>query len=1136
MNSNKIESVGITALKNEVNKYDNLLENFSTRDKNPVWDGNIEVYKKDSNKTSDIVGIIPVQIKGKLIDELELFEDELCYNVKISDIKNYRKINMPTLYFVVGIDKNKNTQIFYKVFDLKTIEEILEKNKSEERKTKRISFKKLEKNKLFSICIKIIENLKIYEKIKPLSKIEVYEKEVKCYNYNTKYEIDEIEKSNKIFVETNAYRKAKKKLEKQNIIIIHGEPWVGKTTTARKLVSEYIKQGYMFVYGNVDDLSKIKEQVAINEKIICLLDDFLGSNVQYLEKNVADSTLDKIINIFRKSKNKKLIFTTRTYIYNNAKQLFYKFHNTTSIKDEYLVDVSEYTYEEKGNILYNHMKINNLLETETHKEIAKDEFYKDIILNQNFNPGVISLICERLKNKQNLDAKDYIKKALNDPNELWEEEYKKLSAYEKIILIIIVLYGIKIPEKYVKEQFNQIIKDENIQALDSEIFAKSLNVLSNSFIKNTFNDEEERELEVNKHSITDYIINKFKAKEIDIERYIKSAKYAEILYYIFLIFKYENVEILEKIAQKAEDDFNILKSYKYEKKSLLFDVIKEKINPKREKILKEIIDECFLKEETTLIIEVLGNNEDPLYEYTKNKFMEFVILNNNLDFIFNVIYIQDGNILFGTFAEIFKYRKDTEYMINNFEIIRKYLVNVISTYVENSINKEMPDEIANEMLDGKKLEDIIQESIEAVYYEEIIALQYLYSKKYMERMLREIKENCDIFVDEELLEVLMEEAAFGENITYYGELEERKKQEEAIKKKFEKGIKITKTKRKDEKYYNLLFSIKNSKNWWENSFIKENNEKEYNNLKLYKEFIEKNKKINKTAKGLANQFLEYLLHKKYKISNEAWKTVKTIALESFFNNDFYIKPEKLNNYNKKELNELYNIGIIYKKKEKIKFINKYIHLYLAINEIIEKRINLIEIIIYWKENEDEEKENEIMEDLQNIFYLYSEINRKEFNSRYLIGALKTFINEINDKHKGKMEVAQKIINIMEPTIFLNKAFECFGNINVTLVYMKFIEFIIGNSIEGYLAKFDYGIYQQTLYQEAYNKENEEYEIEFKKALKNEKLKMDFDKLKIWDFLYDVYLESKKTIENLEKNIETDAFGISQKYIKDKYFS
>ncbi len=164
----------------------------------------------------------------------------------------------------------------------------------------------------------------------------------------------------------------------------------------------------MFVYGNVDDLTKIKEQVAVDEKIICLLDDFLGSNVQYLEKNVADSTLDKIIDIFRKSKNKKLIFTTRTYIYNNAKQLFYKFHNATSIKDEYLIDISGYTYEEKGNILYNHMKINNLIGTETHKKIVNGEFYKKIILNENFNPGVISLMCERLKNKKILDVKDYI--------------------------------------------------------------------------------------------------------------------------------------------------------------------------------------------------------------------------------------------------------------------------------------------------------------------------------------------------------------------------------------------------------------------------------------------------------------------------------------------------------------------------------------------------------------------------------------------------------------------------------------------------------------------------------------------------------------------------------------------------------
>ena len=67
-----------------------------------------------------------------------------------------------------------------------------------------------------------------------------------------------------------------------------------------------------------------------------------------------------------------------------------------------------------------------------------------------------------MKNKKILDVKDYIEKSLKDPDELWEEEYRKLSSYEKIILIIIVLYGIKVPEKYVKEQFNEIIKIEKI--------------------------------------------------------------------------------------------------------------------------------------------------------------------------------------------------------------------------------------------------------------------------------------------------------------------------------------------------------------------------------------------------------------------------------------------------------------------------------------------------------------------------------------------------------------------------------------------------------------------------------------------------------------------------------------------------
>lgn len=49
-------------------------------------------------------------------------------------------------------------------------------------------------------------------------------------------------------------------------------------------------------------------------------------------------------------------------------------------------------------------------------------------------------------------------------------------------------------------------------------------------------------------------------------------------------------------------------------------------------------------------------------------------------------------------------------MIKNFDIIRNYLIKVISEDVENMINEEIPGEIADEILEGKKLENIIKES------------------------------------------------------------------------------------------------------------------------------------------------------------------------------------------------------------------------------------------------------------------------------------------------------------------------------------------------------------------------------------------------------------------------------------------
>ena len=116
----------------------------------------IELYKKDSNKKDDIVGEIPVQVKGT---NTKNKHNETYYDVEIVDIQAYQKTKTETIYFVVEIDKNRGTKIYYKIFDQKTIEEILQL--AQNQKKKRLKFMKLKNNELVKICIEFIKQKNI---------------------------------------------------------------------------------------------------------------------------------------------------------------------------------------------------------------------------------------------------------------------------------------------------------------------------------------------------------------------------------------------------------------------------------------------------------------------------------------------------------------------------------------------------------------------------------------------------------------------------------------------------------------------------------------------------------------------------------------------------------------------------------------------------------------------------------------------------------------------------------------------------------------------------------------------------------------------------------------------------------------
>lgn len=100
------------------------------------------------------------------------------------------------------------------------------------------------------------------------------------------------------------------------------------------------------------------------------------------------------------------MLTTRTYVYNNAKEVFEKFYFCSENMDKLLVNVTDYNYKNKGQILYNHLKYNNLLWSNKYITLINNNFYKHIIDHRNFNPRLISLICTTIKKLENNDIKN----------------------------------------------------------------------------------------------------------------------------------------------------------------------------------------------------------------------------------------------------------------------------------------------------------------------------------------------------------------------------------------------------------------------------------------------------------------------------------------------------------------------------------------------------------------------------------------------------------------------------------------------------------------------------------------------------------------------------------------------------------
>lgn len=220
----------------------------------------------------------------------------------------------------------------------------------------------------------------------------------------SQYFLSEIEESAKLYAKTKNHDNALAKLNKHNVVIITGEPGIGKTTLAENLCLFFCKQGYTF-YLVEDSLKEAEDVYYHDEKILFYFDDFLGSNFLHTIQNHEDAHITRFINRISKDNQKKFILTSRTNIFKQGVARSDALRNQKIDNKEFLLSVDALTDFDKAQILYNHMWFKGLDEKFT-DEIYIDKRYLNIISHKNFNPRIIEYITDNERLTQ-IEPNDY---------------------------------------------------------------------------------------------------------------------------------------------------------------------------------------------------------------------------------------------------------------------------------------------------------------------------------------------------------------------------------------------------------------------------------------------------------------------------------------------------------------------------------------------------------------------------------------------------------------------------------------------------------------------------------------------------------------------------------------------------------
>ncbi len=140
-----VEMLGVKFVELAIAKTDYLVPHINDNDKEPSWDGDVEVYRKsgDKHKKEDLFLKVPVQVKGH--KENNLKKKTVKFSVEMADLKNYLNMGGTTFLVVYINEDGEKHQIYYNTLLPYELKKLI--SKYGDKKSKRIELKPLPKDK-----------------------------------------------------------------------------------------------------------------------------------------------------------------------------------------------------------------------------------------------------------------------------------------------------------------------------------------------------------------------------------------------------------------------------------------------------------------------------------------------------------------------------------------------------------------------------------------------------------------------------------------------------------------------------------------------------------------------------------------------------------------------------------------------------------------------------------------------------------------------------------------------------------------------------------------------------------------------------------------------------------------------------